>query len=342
MTNVDMKSLLNNIILFIALAISTLNSLAQCYSVPILTNNKTSPYNLEDEGKFKEAFMKYKSTVDKTLTTSNPDLSHYFFAVGHFFAHGHGVTANVDSAIFYLEKAAILERKADRYSYNAHHLLSKIYYSPKYGKIDLNKSFKYLTDAADLGDVKSCLELGELFLNGHSYSIQDTTLITITQRVANDGRIYKSRCHSFGVKCTDEVIRYPFVEIDSIKGYTYYVNGMEVNKRLINKPYLLSDLQIATSYINGKYLPKDFDSAWEYLWGYLDENEDLSDLNLNEIKNRFQQSEVQNTEYGEAYWLISMLYRFGLGVRSDARKADYYMHKAASEGYPKAIEFFNL
>lgn len=320
----------SHLIKLLTLAISLfglINTHAQCYSVPRLPDNKKvgDPYTLESTGNFSEAFRIYKSYVDINSSTSDKEKYWYFFAVGHFLAHGHGVDADIDSAIYYLEKAATLERKNNSYSYNAHHLLSKLYYFPKYGIVDLKKSFQYLTEAASLGDIKSCLELGEIYLKGYANRLQDTTMIKIESHTGKNGIIYKSRRFSFGVKSTSDILRYPFVEIDSVKGYSFYVDGIEVNKRLIDKPYILSNIDIAVAAIDGTYLPVDYDLAWDCLSSYLEDS-----FNDNEVS--------FDDEYAEAFWRIQMLYRFGLGTRVDMRKADMYLKKAAQCGHSKAIQ----
>lgn len=231
-----------------------------------------------------------------------------------------GDNKNVDSALYYLNKAAF-----EMEYFKAPRALARVYYNNDYGLEDKDKSFQYLEWAADLGDRKANLEVGGIYLTGQTKWYADTTIYRgYTEKLSN-GTERKVRSKSMGIRPSGLVIRYPDVPIDSVKGYYYYERGMSVNYTIYEDEYLLTVDDFIRAYMDGTYAEQDFDKAWMYLSPYVEglEKSEISTL---------------NKESGETCWRIQMSYRFGLGTRTNMEKADFFLKKAAALGYPAAME----
>lgn len=212
---------------------------------------------------YEQAFNLYSQYVKEIEFTNQQDgdvLGKCYFQIGHYYLCGHFVKCNIDSAILNLDISCLAYK-----NHKAARLLSQIYYFKKYNHIDLNKSFGYLICAADLGDIKSNLELGQIYLSGSTRCMKDTTIYTYHNRVNNNGDTIRSKGYSMGMTPTSTIIKYPMIERDSIKGYKYYERGIDVNWRLYGADYSLSTLDFARAYMDGTFLPQDYKRAWEYL-----------------------------------------------------------------------------
>lgn len=325
MTKYIMKHLINKTIILIPLLLCAVNvSIAHIYEPMSFSSNRNSVYNKERMKKYEEAFIEYHAIC---LSPKHDEFSKRdsYFACGHFFAHGHGVSVNVDSALYYLNIAADIEAKQSLNTYNAHRLLAMIYYLPEYGRVNLPKSLYYLKKAAELGDVKSNLELGEIYLSGQSHYLADTLISVVRKNLNYRGDSILERSNSVHITPTDIMLHYPSENIDSIKGYYYSKRGIDVNRHLVGSNYLLTELDFAKSYMYGTYSEKDYDAVYQYLSRYLDDDDFIC-------------PEVVDPEYAEAYWLLQTCFRFGLGTRVNIKKADYYLRKAANCGSINAKE----
>jgi tetratricopeptide (TPR) repeat protein len=287
-------------------------------------HDKVSP--LIKAGRYEEAFIKYKKIASDS--TSNYDKRPAYYELGHFFAHGHGVPVNVDSALFYLNLAAKMG------SNRSLRLMSMIYYLPKYSRQDLSKSFDYLKLAAE-SDIIANLELGELYLTGKTRLLVDTIIISTHKTVNYNGDSIVERGHSHKIRSTGIVISYPFVEIDSVKGFYYYERGKDINHPLINEDYMLKGVDFAESYMYGTHSEVDYDVAYSYLSSYASLQKDLDNDNDSAI--------VRNDpELAKAYWLLQIVYRYGVGTRTNIQKADMFLRLAAKYGSQKAIKALEL
>ena len=279
----------------------------------------------------------YESAFFKTITIiNNPDIptidkARQYFTLGHFYAHGHGVKINIDSAIYYLNIAADIERSKSLNTYNSLRLLSYIYYNHRYNRIDYNKSLQYLIEAANLGDIKSNFELGELFLSGETYMLKDTIITKTHERQTYNGKMVRERNFSFPYTATDIILHYPQLPIDSVKGYFYYERSYDVNRPILNVKRKLSDIDFIRSYMDGTYSKRDFDKSWEYLSEYTND-EFLNLINISKM------DQNMRLLYGEIFWRIQISYRFGLGTRANQLKADYFLDKSTQCGYSRAVD----
>lgn len=320
-----MKSLTNSILLLFLL-LSSLIAFA-------INEDKSSIYYSAKEyykqNDFENAYIRFKQFIDSTEYTPLQDhgkLGDAYYNIGHFYKCGHYLACNIDSALYYLNVAAYAYKNA-----KAARMLHAIYYYTDYGLVDKDKSFIMLRMAADLGDIKSNLEVGDIFLSGSSSVLKDTTIYSFRHnRVNAKGDTIPSYSYTINITPTKSIIKFPDIPRDLTLGYYYYERGINVNRLLVNKKYTLTDIDFIRAYMDGTYREQDYEAAWQYLREYLDESRHFSatyDLNDN---------------YGEIYWRIQAAYRFGLGIRSNILRADYYLNKSAEYGYEPAKNALNL
>ena len=303
----NMKFYSTNIVLLFLFFFNTARSLEYTGN---LYGAKDDNYNLAIEKA--RNILKESNSPEYKIIEAN-------FVLGHFFAHGHGLVTNIDSAIYYLEKASQLELLYPNkyYNYDSTRLLSQIYYDSKYKREDKSQSFKLLTLAAELGDIRSNLELGEIYLKGYATVLKDS-IVYDTITTTHNGKIQKGISYRHCIAPTTRTIKYPFLAIDSIKGYNYYINGYDPNRKLIGHQYVLTKLDFAKAYIKGNYLNFDYVAAFRLLSEY-------KDLPIKHDK-----------ELAEALWILQALYRFGRGTRINPLKANEILNRAAECGHTLA------
>lgn len=272
--------------------------------------------NCVETNDFKNAFKFFNEYIDSTEHTNSQNtrlLGESYYNIGHFFICGHYVECNVDSAISYLNRAAFTYKYAE-----AARMLHTIYHYDNYGRVDKKKSFDFLKMAADLGEFKSNLELGEVYLTHETRVFSDTIIFNP-----------ESGYHTHALLRTTNKKTFPFVEIDIALGYYYYERGFNFHYSIHNDKYLLNDIDFIRAYMDGIIFQKNFSISWEYLKDYLVSSNFIADSQLTPI-------------LGEIYWRIQMSYRFGLGTRVNIEKADQYLLLSAKCGYNRAIEALSI
>ena len=323
-----MKHLISNIILLGFFFIFSHALFAQSLS------GDKEPYQIYNEAahayrnnNYEEAFTLFHEYITMTNEYVIKDNSDYsllgssYYHIGCSYLNGYYVKKNVDSAIINLTTACCKYKNGE-----AARLLSHIYMFKKYEHLDLEKSFYFLRLAADLHDIKSNIELGQIYLSGSSKCMKDTIIYTYHNEINKNGDTIRYRSTAYGFTPTAKVLVYSSIKIDSIKGYKYYERGIETNYKMYNEPYSLHFIDFARAYMDGTYCPQNFFRAWEFLKNLDDE---LSE------HNEF------SSDAGEIYWRMQTCYRFGLGTRANLIKANIYLIKSAEHGFPKAIEAVN-
>lgn len=320
MTSEDMRSLIINIVtLFLASAFIVLGQ-----------NNKrtwdiTYPIYKEaiadfDSLNYEDAYNGFKKYLSIERTSSDPSLycmEKAYLKLSEIYMHGLGRLCNIDSVIYYLRSAA------DGYNMpSAARKLSRIYYLQKYNRHNLLESFKYLKLSADNGSSLSNLEIAGVYLQGESESFKDTTIYTTY--IGDDNCRYRQS--KYALTPDSYQLVYPFVDIDSISGYSYYVRGFYIVDDIINTKPLLTDLDIIRAYMNGTYLERNYAASWDYLKNY------INFIDENKI------AKLDSLYLGEIYWRIQMSYRFGLGTRVNMSKANLYLNKSIDCGFINPIE----
>lgn len=312
-----MKSLVNRLLCLIIIVLS-FAAFAANDNYSIYSSAKKN-YNNHD---FEVSYYLFKEYIDSTEFTSKQNkrlLGDSYFHIGHYFKCGHYLPCNIDSAINYLNIAAFAYDNAD-----AARMLHSIYYYKQYNHLDKDKSFAMLKLAADLGDYKSNLEVGNIYLFGKTKVLKDTTTYTTYQRVKFNGDTIIERGARWRITPTKSTLNFPNIQQDSTLGYYYYERGVSVNHELINDIYTLNEIDFIRTHMEGSHSPIDYEKAWSYLQqhlfspynSYIDEDENLPEI----------------------YWRIQVCYRFGLGTRMNIHKADLYLNESAKLGFPKAIE----
>lgn len=288
-------------------------------------------YDRQDYEKAFKLFSKYIDETKKDSFSRISGISLYigesYYQIGHFYLCGHYVKANIDTAINNLEIACL------NYKYSrAARLLSHIYLFKQYNHVNLELSFHYLEMAANLGNINSNIELGQIYLSGSSKCMKDTTIYTYHYRIDNKGDTIKSRCFRKGMTPTSTILKYPMVKTDSIKGYRYYERGKDINWSLYGADYSLTELDFARAYMDGTYCSQDFERAWEYL-------KELDPISIQNSLEKYgeQYDYEKDTDAGEILWRMQTCYRFGLGTKVNIKKADIYLKKSAELGYQKAV-----
>ena len=344
MTKRDMRHLIHKIFGLILLSFTGNYALAQ--SSGDLYKIYYSAKKAYESHDYETAFKLYTEYIQTSQNNDNGTtyyLGESYYQIGHFYVCGHYVQKNIEEAISNLTIACT------KYKYNkAARLLSHIFYFRKYNHIDLDKSLYFLKFSASLGNCKSNIELGQLYLSGTSKCMKDTTVYTYYSRVNNAGDTIRHRVSSSGMKPTSTNITYPFLQIDSIQAYKYYEKGVSPNFRLYDASYSLNALDFARAYMDGTYFPRDYEQAMIYLRQLEEELQETTvtafidgDFYFRQVGNEIPDMNKSSSVLGEIFWRMQTCYRFGLGTRANLSKAEIYLQKAANQGYQRALDALN-
>jgi TPR repeat protein len=272
------------------------------------------------ERDFEKAYINFQEFIKHTEFTKDQDhklLGEAYYNIGHFYKCGHYLKCDIDSAIHYLEISSL----AYKYVKGAR-MLRSIFYFSGYGKVDKERSLNMLKFAADLGDIKSNLELGEIYLSGRT-------------KILVDSVVGSSHSYRHVLVRSQLITDYTSAVIDSVFGYYYYERGKDINHPLINEDYMLKDVDFAESYMYGTHSEVDYDIAYSYLSSYASLQKDIDNDNDSAIVR-------SDPEMAKAYWLLQTVYRYGLGTRTNIQKADMFLRLAAKYGSQKAIKALEL
>lgn len=340
MTKRDMRHLIHKLFVLILLSLTDNYALGQ--SSGDLYKIYSAANEAYESNDYETAFMLYTEYIHNSQNDDN-EITYYlgksYYQIGLFYVCGHYVQINIDEAISNLTTACTKYKHTE-----AARLLSHIFYFREYNHIDLDKSLYFLKFSAKLGNCKSNIELGQLYLSGNSKCMKDTTVYTYYSRVNNTGDTIRCRSYDLGIKPTSENLTYPFLQIDSIQGYKYYEKGVSSNFRLYDASYSLNALDFARAYMDGTFFPRNYKQAMEYLRQSEEELQKTTvsaiidgEFYFRQVDNEMLDMNEFSSILGEIYWRMQTCYRFGLGTRANVKKADIYLKKSAELGYQKAI-----
>ncbi len=315
----DMKSLVIKLVIPIILSVFAFQVLAESHSYYKIANEARRKGDWETSAKNYMLYLQEKETdSDKKY-----NMDEAFYEIGHFYAHGHYFHQNIDSAIFYLEKAVQYDKS------QAARFLSDIYYFSKYKHEDKQKSFSWLETSAEMGNIKSLYELAELYCNGYTYQLKDTTIVVEKAKDAHSALLSPVKGgYSYTTYVpTKNLIKYDFIEIDLKKAYEYFEYSLNGYTETLNPK--IGRYELAIAYMDGTYFEQNYQQAVEYFKMFVP-----SISELNEMSPEIDLGE----KILDALWRLQLCYRFGRGVTCNEIRANEYARMAAKFGHKKAIE----
>lgn len=247
-----------------------------------------------------KCFKEYISKVGDINDKNRKNLMNSYYMLGKYYLKSNYSHHNVDSAHFFLIKAASLN------SPSAARLLS-IDYLDK----DRRESFYWLEKSAELGDIKSNYELGELYLFGNILQTNDTTITS-----GYDSNLHV-RYVTTGLTQGNNMISYSFIKKDTEKAYKYFSVVYDRPTEKFNLRFgALEFLKVCIDH-------NDYEKAFDFIR-----------YNLPEVNS--DGCNISSEKLAEMYWYMNVMLRYGLGTQENVVKADYYLEKSAELGNDKA------
>lgn len=165
---------------------------------------------------------------------------------------------------------------------------------------DYTSALNWFKKSADLGGADAAMFLGKLYENGFYSGNKNEKLQfpNVTQDLNLAANYYRIYLSKTGVNTWHEFLNPPL----AYKVGTWYYNG---------------DGNIEIDYPTACYLLEEAVKS--------DDEERVS-------------KRLTDEEKGNAFWLLSVCYRFGRGVNADELKARRYVKRAAELGNPKALK----
>lgn len=229
------------------------------------------------------------------------------FRLGHFYLHAHYYIYDLMKAISFFKQAS----EYDMYRYLPELYLALIYNDGRYGVCDYDKSLYWLKKGCKKRAVLKYL-LGEVYAFGFTHFLKNTG----------------NAINTF--ELTSTTLVFPNIGKDMHKAYQLFYDFYKTSY-YINSQDKISKYDIGVAFMDGTYLSKDYEKAYEFLINDVPSFEDLQeDLSF-----------YKNPQTADALYRLSQMYRFGYGTTANEHRANQYLKYAALCGNKKAQSVFS-
>ena len=195
---------------------------------------------------------------------------------------------------------------------------------------DPSKAVPLFYQAADAGDIKAIITMGELFRNGEGVDKNFKEALRYFQRAANEGNAkamnYIALIYDYGGYGVTQ---------DGQQAFQWYKKSAEAGY-----PNGMSNLSLCYLWGNGVHKKLSLAEHWMKkaaeagaYYGMLQYANWLASENKRHSKLAAMYEQVANAGYGEAAYKLSMMYLNGWGVAQSDRNYEYWLHKSQELGY---------
>lgn len=165
----------------------------------------------------------YKAALSGFLELESKDQAddNLFYKMGTMYKNGLGTDIDMDKAINYFMRSAVLN------NINAKRTLALEYLLGEYLELDIEKGLEMLTECADSGDTLSCYKLGKIYFKGEivykDLNMAEKYLLKATEN-KNEYALYSLGKLYLEENCLDKAVEYfdKAVQYDEIKPYAAY------------------------------------------------------------------------------------------------------------------------